>query len=229
MATGTYAPSPVFTAWDDNGDPLSGALLYTYAAGTVTPLATYSEVTLTTPNANPIVCDAAGRATIFLSPTSYKWILKTAAGVTVWTRDNIGSIPNTNIDNDVSGTAGEDLTAGDVAYLSDGSGALNAGQWYKADADLAYASMTPEIGLVVADIASGEDGTFRLSGRMTGLSGLSTGAVYYVSATAGELTSTAPSNTRFVGQADSISSLVITANPPGAGSGYDYLQLQVFT
>lgn len=224
MATGTYAPNPVFTAWDDNGDPLSGALLYTYAAGTTTPLTTFNNVDLnpiTHANANPVVCDSAGRATIFLSPTSYKWILKTAAGATIWTRDNIGSVPNTNIDNDVAGTAGVALTATEVAYL-------DTSTWLKADADAVASSERPPIGFVVADVAISEAGTFRLNGRMTGFSGLTPGADYYVSATAGAITATAPANARYVGRADSISSLIITPNPPTFG-GYDYFQLQVFT
>lgn len=225
MATGSYAPNPVFTGWDDNGDPLAAGLLYTYAAGTTTPLATFNNVDLDPilhQNANPIVLDAAGRATIFLSPTSYKWILKTSAGVTIWTRDNIGAVPNNNIDNDVTGTAGETLVATNVAYLG-------AGTWSKADADSASTSTIPTIGFVVSNIANGADGTFRLSGRMTGFSGLTPGSDYYVSGTAGEITSVAPSNARYVGRADSISSLIITANPSISSNVFDYLQLQVFT
>lgn len=221
MATGTYAPNPVFLALDNDGDPISGALLYTYAAGTTTPLATYSNVSLTTANQNPVVCDSSGRATLFLLPTSYKWILKTPAGVTIWTRDNIGAVPSTNIDNDVTGTAGEALTATQVAYLS-------ASTWLKADADATASSTEPPIGFVVADVENGADGTFRLSGRMEGFSGLTPGADYYVSATAGAITSTAPSNARYVGRADSISSLIITPNPPVGSVGFDYAQLQVF-
>lgn len=227
MATGTYAPNPVFLATDDNDDPLAGALLYTYAAGTSTPLATYTDVGLSVANANPVVCDGFGRATIFLSPASYKWILKTSAGVTIWTRDSIGAVPPTSIDNDVSGTAGEALTAGQMAYLSDGSGSLVAGRWYLADADTAYSNTTPLIGAVVATVASGASGTFRLSGRLTGLSALTAGAPYYLSATAGAITTTAPANARFVGNADSTTSLIMTPNPP-IGGVFDYLQLQVF-
>jgi hypothetical protein len=65
----------------------------------------------------------------------------------------------------------------------------------------------------VADIANGAEGTFRLSGRMEGFSGLTPGADYYLSATAGAITATAPANARYVGRADSISSLIITPNP----------------
>lgn len=214
MATGSYAPNPVFTGLDNSGAIVPLGLLYTYASGTTTPLATYTNVGLTAANANPVVLDSAGRATIFLLPTSYKWILKSADGnTTYWTRDTIGSVPTTDVDNDVTGTAGEALTAGQVCYLSDGSGALTAGRWYRGDADQTYSSTTPSVTMVVADMASAAQGTFRVSGRMTGLSGLVVGTTYYVSGTAGALTSTAPLNARVVGQADSTTSLVVTPNP----------------
>lgn len=89
---GTVLVGPKFVAQDNNGVPCNGCLLYSFSAGTTTPLATYSESTLTTPNANPVVMDSAGRATIFLSAASYKFILKTSAGSTLWTVDNVASI-----------------------------------------------------------------------------------------------------------------------------------------
>jgi hypothetical protein len=215
MAVGTLAPSPVFTGFDNNGNPLSGGLLYTYAAGTPnTPLATYTDVGLTTPNANPVVLDSAGRCTLFLSPASYNFVLKTSAGATVWTQDTVGAVPATSLNLDVTATAGEALTAGQFAYLSDGSGGLTAGRWYLADADLAYASTDAGMtGAVVANLATGETGTVRLAGRLTGLSGLTIGAPYYLSATAGAITATRPALARFVGSADSLTSLVISGQP----------------
>lgn len=69
--------------------PISGGLLYTYAAGTTTPQATYTDSTLGTPNANPVVLDSEGRASVWLGASSYRAILKTAAGATVWDVDNI--------------------------------------------------------------------------------------------------------------------------------------------
>lgn len=89
---GNVIPEPKFHAHTDAGAPAAGYLLYSYSAGTSTPLSTYSESTLTTPNANPTVLDARGEATIFASPVSYKFVLKTAAGVTVWTVDNVVGI-----------------------------------------------------------------------------------------------------------------------------------------
>lgn len=219
MANGTLSPSPWFTGLDDNGAPLSGGLLYTYAAGTTTPQATYSEVTLTTPNANPVVLDAAGRCALFLSPTSYKYVLKTAAGVTVRTQDNIGAVPTTSGEVDIAAIAGEALAAGTVAYLSQGDGGATAGRWYLADGDLAYASRDAEaIAMVPTAIASGETGTVRRDGRITGLSALSAGTAYYASGTAGALTATPPTYPRLVGVADTTTSLVLTSGPAFAPS-----------
>lgn len=213
MATGTVMPSPVFTGFDNNGDPLSGGKLYTYAAGTTTPLATYTDVGLLTPNANPIILDSGGRATVFLRSTSYKFVLKTSADVTVWTQDNVSAVPNTQVDLDVTATAGEALTAGDAAYISAGDGGRSVGRWYKTDADNTYASSTAGmVGMVPTDIASGDSGSVRLSGRLTGLSGLTIGAPYYASATAGLITTVAPTNARFIGVADSLTSVVLAPN-----------------
>ena len=65
--------------FDDNGVPLSGGLLYTYAAGTTTPQVTYTSSAGGTACPNPIVLDSAGRppAEIWLtSGLSYKFTLK---------------------------------------------------------------------------------------------------------------------------------------------------------
>ena len=75
---------------DDNGEPLAGGKLYTYESGTTTPKATYTDNTGGTPNANPVVLDAYGRATIFLDG-SYKFVLKDADDNTIsgGTTDNV--------------------------------------------------------------------------------------------------------------------------------------------
>ena len=90
MATGVVIPVPKAQFFDNDGDALAGGLLYAYAAGTSTPQDTFSDVGLTTPNTNPVVLDAAGRATIYLTPsTAYKFVLKTSTGTTLWTQDNV--------------------------------------------------------------------------------------------------------------------------------------------
>ena len=61
-------------------------------------------------------------------------------------------------------------------------------------------------------ISSAATGTIRVVGYVTGLSSLTVGALYYVG-TAGAITSTAPTNRRIVGQADTATSLVLAGNP----------------
>jgi hypothetical protein len=79
----------------NNGLPLAGGKLFTYAAGTTTPLATYTSSSGATPHANPIILDSAGRVPneVWLtSSASYKFTLKTAANVEIWTKDNVPGI-----------------------------------------------------------------------------------------------------------------------------------------
>src|SRR5690349_20670699 len=74
---------------DNNGDLLSGGKIYTYAGGTTTPLATHSN-SAGAANTNPVVLDSAGRANIWLTfDTSYKFVVKTSADVTLFTVDGI--------------------------------------------------------------------------------------------------------------------------------------------
>ena len=87
--------------FDSAGAPLAGGKLYTYAAGTSTPLATYSDQAGTTPNTNPVVLDARGEATIFWGSAGYKVSLYDSADALIWTQDNLY----------VNGTAALDGTA----------------------------------------------------------------------------------------------------------------------
>jgi hypothetical protein len=80
-----------FQGFDNTGAALAGGLVYTYAAGTTTPLATYTNQGGGTPNANPVVLDSAGRASIWLSSSAYRIIVKTSTGTTLTDDDNISA------------------------------------------------------------------------------------------------------------------------------------------
>ncbi len=77
---------------DNDGSPLSGGKLYSYEAGTSTPLATYTTKSAVTTNANPTILDSAGRASVFIGPGAYKFVLMTADDVSVWTQDNVSHL-----------------------------------------------------------------------------------------------------------------------------------------
>lgn len=73
-----------------DGRPLAGATLTTYASGTSTPKATYTDAGLSVAAANPVTADANGRfPEIFLGTGSYKFVLKDAAGNTITTDDPV--------------------------------------------------------------------------------------------------------------------------------------------
>ena len=77
---------------DDNGDPISNGKVYFWASGGSysTPKDTYTTEDLSTANANPLILDAGGRATAFLSG-DYDVQLKTSADVLIKTVDDVTS------------------------------------------------------------------------------------------------------------------------------------------
>jgi len=89
MATTLLSPTPKLQFFDANGAPLAGGLLYTYEAGSTTPLATYTDSTGVSANTNPIVLDSRGEANVWLEGATYKFALYTSVGVLIWTVDNI--------------------------------------------------------------------------------------------------------------------------------------------
>lgn len=84
--------NPFIQVVNANGKPYAGAKLYTYQAGTTTPLASYANSNLTTPHTNPVVADANGTfPAIYLQKQSYKLRLETSAGVLIDETDNVDS------------------------------------------------------------------------------------------------------------------------------------------
>jgi Pectate lyase superfamily protein len=81
MSAGILSPVPIFQGFGTNGQFLAGGLLYTYAAGTSTPVATYQDPGLTQPNTNPVVLNAMGQTPLWLTPgQAYKFLLTDSSG-----------------------------------------------------------------------------------------------------------------------------------------------------
>ena len=103
----------------NNGVPLSGGKLYTYAAGTTTPAATYTSSSGVTAHANPIVLDSGGRVpggeTWLTDGTSYKFLLKDSNDVLIATYDNIVGI-NSNFVNFFAEEEVQVATAGQTVF-----------------------------------------------------------------------------------------------------------------
>ena len=99
---------------DVTGAPLVGGLLYTYAAGTTTPQASYTDSTGAQANTNPVVLDSRGEANIWLASATYKFRLCSSDNTELWTVDNISAPTsalspvlsgNVTIDSDSAGPA----------------------------------------------------------------------------------------------------------------------------
>ena len=136
-------PSPKQQIFGSDGLPLVGGKIYTYAAGTSTPIATYTDSTANTANTNPIILDSYGQANIWLlNTTGYKFIVKDADDVLLYTVDNIaipldinslsspppiGNVtPNTGAFTTLSAT-GTVTFSGQVNFTSTGAAKLNVG------------------------------------------------------------------------------------------------------
>jgi len=101
--------------FDNNGIPLSGGLLYTYLAGTTTPIATYTSASGSIANSNPIVLDSSGRPPneIWLNGIySYKFVLQNSSGSQIWSMDNLSGLPSAGTQSYVTATQGQTVFTG---------------------------------------------------------------------------------------------------------------------
>jgi hypothetical protein len=104
MATQLVNPKIQFD--DDNGDPCSGCQVFFYETGTATKQDTFTDAGGGTPNANPVVLDSAGQASIWLNEgDQYRVILAPSSDSDppvspIWTVDNIDSIMTLTIATD---------------------------------------------------------------------------------------------------------------------------------
>lgn len=90
MTTAYLAPYLTQRFFDNNGNPLVGGSVQTYAGGTNTPIATYVDSTGTTQNTNPITLNFRGEASIWLLPNvSYKFVVSDSLGNLITTVDNV--------------------------------------------------------------------------------------------------------------------------------------------
>jgi hypothetical protein len=116
--------------FDNTGLPLNGGLIYTYQAGSTTPLATYTDINGTIANSNPIVLDSSGRLPNEVWLTYgffYKFVVKTSAAVTLGTYDNLYGI--IGVANTSTGTT---IPTGMISLWYGSIGSVPLG-WYLCD------------------------------------------------------------------------------------------------
>jgi hypothetical protein len=111
------------------GLPLNGGLIYTYQAGSTTPLTTYSDINGNIANTNPIVLGTDGRpqGEIWLTyGFNYKFVLQTSTGSTIQTYDNLYGIIGTTT------ATGTTIPAGLISLWYGSIGSVPSG-WYLCD------------------------------------------------------------------------------------------------
>ena len=115
--------------FDNNGVPLAGGLIYTYQAGTSTPLATYTDNGGTVANANPIVLDSAGRVPYeiwMFTGYSYKFVIQSATATSIQTLDNLYPILQN------APASAPAIPSGGIILWSGSTGSVPSG-WYLCD------------------------------------------------------------------------------------------------
>jgi len=188
-----------FQFFNNDGLPLNAGKIYTYQAGSTTPLATYTDSSGLIANTNPIILGTDGRppSTIWLTEGFfYKFVLKTSADVTIQTYDNlygiIGATP----------PAATPIPAGAIVLWSGSIGSIPAG----------YV------------ICNGSNGTPDLRDRFV----VGAGSTYAVNATGGSADSVLVSHTHtntVTSVSDHVHALSSNqAAAPGAGSGFYSIQ-----
>jgi hypothetical protein len=113
-----------FQFFNNDGLPLNAGKLYTYQAGSTTPLSTFTDSSGLIANTNPIILGTDGRppSTIWLTEGFfYKFVLATSSNVTIQTYDNlygiIGATP----------PAATPIPAGAIVLWSGSIGSIPAG------------------------------------------------------------------------------------------------------
>lgn len=87
----TLSPSPKMQFFTAAGVPLVGGKLFTYASGTTVPLATYTDSTGNFANANPVILDSRGEASVWFGPSRYTLVLKDSLDNLIWTAAGVNT------------------------------------------------------------------------------------------------------------------------------------------
>lgn len=169
--TTALTPWPKARFEDNNGNPCSGCLLFTYTAGTTTKLSTYTDSTGDTANANPVVLNSRGEANVWLPyGTLYKFVLSPSTDTdpptnAIWTVDNIPATSTINQEFVVS-TADKSWTSDTaLATVTGLTLSLTAAKTYNCNGHLTVTASGASGGVRVALSAS--DGLTATSASFT--------------------------------------------------------------
>jgi hypothetical protein len=145
--------SPAQRLTSDDLAALNGGYIEVYAAGTSTPQAVYSDAALTSSLGSTVYLDSSGnpvasqgsstKVTVYTGAAKVKLIIKTSAGVTVQTIDNLQCAQDTSLLS--SGGSGSGITGVTSKSANFSIATSDNGQWFSVD---------PTSGAVVATLPS---------------------------------------------------------------------------
>lgn len=142
---------------DGNGNPLAGGSVAFYLPGTLTPTNTWLDPALTTLNANPVVLDANGMASIWgADGTQYRQVVQDALGNTIW--DEVVGLATLATASSVTAVQ-EAVQEASYTNGSD-SGAVNA---YVIALSPAPAALTPGMMVAIDNIVASNTGASTLN------------------------------------------------------------------
>lgn len=151
------APSFARQFFDDSGNPLAGGKVYTFVAGTNTPLATYTDQTEETAHPNPIILDAAGRASIWVSDAYYKFAIYDSDDVLIRTED--GATAASDVSAEATAARDAAIAAQEAAETAQGlaESARDAAQTAETNAETAETNAETAQGLAEAAKGTAEN------------------------------------------------------------------------
>lgn len=120
--------------------------------------------------------------------------------------DTHGSGPTYYDQNIVAGIAGENLTAGWAVYLK-----TSDGKWYGTQATISGTSEGILLGVAQATALSGASTTILIGGVDKNQSGLTPGALYYLSDTKGAISATPGTKSVVIGQCDTVATELVVS------------------
>lgn len=171
MSVYSRAPLPFVQPVNGAGVPFPAGKLFFYTANTTTPLDTFTDFALTTPNTNPVIADANGMfPVIYLGSGTYDVILKNSSDVQQWVAEDVAAAAIAAASTTVAGilelaTAAEALAGASAVVAmapSTNANAIQQGFMYGSTGGSANAiTVTPSVTPVA--LTAGMECVFRAS------------------------------------------------------------------
>ncbi len=170
--------SPIFNSQivDASGNPATGWKIYTYVAGSSTPLATYTTSAGNVAQSNPIIIDSLGFPTVgqiwLTAGSTYKLVLTDSNDVVKKTEDNVSGVNDSSISQDEwldSGVTPTYVSATSFTLVGDQTSAFHVGRRLKCSvtAGTTYSRITASAYGAMTTITVVNDGSLTLDSGLS--------------------------------------------------------------